>query len=149
MLQALRQWFAGRPDLKVPPIVAVMTHIDLLSPSLEWSPPYNWQQPSRPKEVQIHEALAALRDQLGSHLAGAVPLCTAEGRVYGIEEWFLPTLAELLGEARAVALLRRLRGGRRGQGHQGGAAIAHRGRAGFEALAAKLPEALKPPFSRP
>jgi hypothetical protein len=38
-----------------------------------------------------------------------VPLCTATGKVYGIEEWFLPTLAELLGEARAVALLRCLR----------------------------------------
>ncbi len=109
MLQALRDWFAARPDLKVPPIVAVVTHIDLLSPSLEWAPPYDWENPRRPKEEQMRQALDAVHEQLGSYLAAAVPVCTAEGRVYGIEEWFLPTLAELLGEARAVALLRCLR----------------------------------------
>lgn len=109
MLRSLRDWFAGRPDLKVPPILAVLTHIDLLSPALEWSPPYDWENPRRPKEVQIQQALSAVHEQLGDFLIGAVPVCTAEGRVYGIEDWFLPALAELLGEARAVALLRCLR----------------------------------------
>jgi hypothetical protein len=33
----------------------------------------------------------------------------AARKVYGIEEWFLPALAELLDEGRAVALLRCLR----------------------------------------
>jgi predicted GTPase len=109
MLQALQTWFAARPDLKMPPVLAVMTHIDLLSPAMEWSPPYNWQKPEGSKEKQIQEALTVVRDQLGDYLVGAVPLCTSPGKVYGIEEWFLPTLAELLGEARAVALLRCLR----------------------------------------
>jgi predicted GTPase len=109
MLQGLQTWFAARPDLKMPPVLAVMTHIDLLSPAMEWSPPYNWQKPEGSKEKQIQEALTAVRDQLGDYLIGAVPLCTVPGKVYGIEEWFLPTLAELLGEARAVALLRCLR----------------------------------------
>src|SRR5207248_8590880 len=59
MLEDLRSWFASRPDLKKPPLVAVLTHIDLLSPSLEWSPPYNWRQPTRPKERSIHDAAAA------------------------------------------------------------------------------------------
>src|SRR5262249_28445414 len=90
--------------------LAVATHIDLLSPAMDWTPPYNWQNPQRPKEKQIQEALTAVRDQLGDHLVGAVPLCTAPGKLYGIDEWFLPPLMELLGEARAVALLRCLRG---------------------------------------
>jgi predicted GTPase len=110
MLQELKNWYAARPDLKMPQVLAVVTHIDLLSPAMEWSPPYNWQNPQRPKEKQIQDALTAVRDQLGDHLVGAVPLCTAPGKVYGIDEWFLPTLMELLGEARAVALLRCLRG---------------------------------------
>jgi hypothetical protein len=38
-----------------------------------------------------------------------IPVCTAAGKVYGIEEWFLPSLLELLGEARAVAMLRCLK----------------------------------------
>jgi predicted GTPase len=109
MLQALRAWFAEHPELKMPAVLAVMTHIDLLSPTLEWAPPYNWQEPTRVKEQQIQAALTALREQLGDFLIGAVPVCTAEGKTYGIEEWFLPTLAELLGEAKAVGLLRCLR----------------------------------------
>lgn len=109
MLQQLKAWFATRPDLKMPPVLAVVTHIDLLSPAMEWAPPYDWQHPQRPKEKQIQAALTAVRDQLGEYLVGAVPVCTAAGKVYGIDEWFLPTLMELLGEARAVALLRCLR----------------------------------------
>lgn len=109
MLQALQSWFTSRPDLKMPPILAAMTHVDLLSPAMEWAPPYNWQKPERSKEKHIQEALTVVRDQLGGYLVGAVPLCTVPGKVYGIEEWFLPTLVELLGEARAVSLLRCLR----------------------------------------
>jgi predicted GTPase len=109
MLQELGKWFASKPDLKMPPVLAVITHIDLLTPAMEWAPPYNWEDPKRPKERSIQEALTAVRDQLGEHLVGAVPVVAAEGKVYGIEEFFLPTLVELLGEARAVGLLRCLR----------------------------------------
>jgi predicted GTPase len=109
LLEAFCSWFGGRPDLKMPPVLAVVTHIDLLSPALEWSPPYNWEEPRRAKEVQIAEALATVRDQFGTRVTAAVPVSTAEGKVYGIDEWFLPTMLELLGEARGVALLRCLR----------------------------------------
>jgi uncharacterized protein len=109
MLQVLRKWFNSRPDLKMPPIVGVLTHIDLLSPAMEWQPPYRWQKPTRVKEQQIAEAVHAVRDQLGEYLAAVVPVCVAEGRVYGVEEWLLPTLVELLDEGRAVGMLRCLR----------------------------------------
>jgi len=109
VLEALQTWFRSRPDLKMPPILGVLTHIDLLSPAMEWAPPYNWQQPGRPKEGQIQEAQEAVREQMGQYLVGCVPVCTAPGKVYGIEEWFLPTVLELLGDAHGVALLRCLR----------------------------------------
>lgn len=105
-LKDLQTWFAARPELKKPPIIAVMTHIDLLSPALEWAPPYNWQQPSRPKEENIQQALAAVQSQLGEYLAGIVPVCVAAGKVYGIDEWLWPALAQRLDEVRGVALLR-------------------------------------------
>jgi predicted GTPase len=110
MLEGLRAWFASQPELRMPPILGVMTHIDLLSPAMEWAPPYDWVTPQRPKEQQIHQAWTALKEQLGEHLIGIVPLCTAPGKVYGLDEWFWPTLAELLDEAHAVALLRCIRG---------------------------------------
>jgi len=109
MLQSLKQWFATRMDLKMPPILGVMTHIDLLSPAMEWSPPYNWTKPTRAKELQVHEAWNALREQLGEYLVAIVPVCVAVGKIYGIEEGLLPTLLGFLEQARAVALLRCLR----------------------------------------
>ena len=93
----------------MPLILGVLTHIDLLSPAMEWAPPYDWQHPQRPKEEQIQLALTTVRDQFEQFLAGCVPLCTLAGKVYGVEEWFLPTVVELLDEAHAVALLRCLR----------------------------------------
>jgi uncharacterized protein len=109
LLRQLKNWFESRPDLKMPPILGVMTHIDLLSPAMEWSPPYNWIHPERAKEHQIRQAWDSLKEQLGNYLVGIVPLCTQQGKVYGMNEWFLPTLTELLDEAHAVALLRCIR----------------------------------------
>lgn len=109
LLQKLRAWFEQQPSLKMPRVLAVLTHIDLLSPALEWQPPYDWQQPQRPKEQQIEGAVAAVKEQLGDYLAGVVPVCTAAGKVYGVEEFLLPVLTRLLDEARAVGLLRCLR----------------------------------------
>jgi 50S ribosomal subunit-associated GTPase HflX len=53
LLRDLRAWFAARPDLRMPPILGVLTHIDLLSPAMEWAPPYDWQEPKRAKEKHI------------------------------------------------------------------------------------------------
>ncbi len=109
LLKGLRAWFASRPDLRMPPVLAVLTHIDLLSPAMEWQPPYDWQDAKRPKEENIRDAVAAVREQLGEYLVGVVPVCAAAGRVYGVEEQLLPAVAGLLDEVRAVAMLRCLR----------------------------------------
>jgi hypothetical protein len=109
LLQGLRSWFREHPELKLPPILGVLTHIDLLPPLLEWAPPYNWLAPVRPKEKSIAEAIEAAQEALGDHLVGIVPICVAEEKTYGVQEWLLPRTVELLGEARAVGLLRCLK----------------------------------------
>src|SRR5262249_55478224 len=101
--------YADHPELKRPPILAVLTHIDLLSPAMEWAPSYDWQQPKRPKEQQIQQAVAAVREQLGEFLVGMVPGGVAPGKVYGVEEWLLPAVVGRLDEVHAVALLRCLK----------------------------------------
>jgi predicted GTPase len=106
LLRKLRAWFDANPNFKKPPILAVLTHIDLLSPALEWAPPYDWQEGKRPKEQYIHQALDAVMAPLGEYLVGCVPVCSAEGKVYGIEDWLLPAIANQLDEAHGVALLR-------------------------------------------
>src|SRR5262249_55618432 len=102
----LRGWFEANPQLRMPPVIAVVTHIDLLSPSLEWAPPYNWQEPTRPKEKNIREAVTFVREQFGARVAQVVPVCAAPGKVHGVQEWVLPAILQVLGEARGVALLR-------------------------------------------
>ena len=106
MLDRLRDWFADRPQFRMPPVLAVMTHIDMLTPAMEWSPPYDWKNPTRTKEKMIRDALATVRDQFGERIVGVVPVCAAPGKVYGIQEDLLPALARQLDEAHAVALLR-------------------------------------------
>jgi hypothetical protein len=109
MLDQLRARLAQRPDLRMPPVIGVLTHIDLLSPAMEWNPPYDWQNPKRPKEQNIREALLVLREQFADRMAAAVPVCTAVGRIHGIDEALLPAMLDRLSEGRAVALLRCLR----------------------------------------
>jgi predicted GTPase len=109
MMESLEKWFASKPELKMPPILGVMTHIDLLSPAMEWSPPYDWANPRRAKELQIRDAWATFQEQLGQYLVGIVPVCTAPGKVYGVEEALLPSIVGYMDDARAVAMLRCLR----------------------------------------
>jgi predicted GTPase len=107
MLRRLRGWFTDRPDLRMPPLIAVLTHIDLLSPALEWSPPYDWHAPTRPKEKSIAAAIDAVREQLGD--VKVVAVCAAEGKVFNVTEELLPAVLGRMDEAHAVALLRCLR----------------------------------------
>jgi uncharacterized protein len=109
LVDRLKEWFAANPNLRMPPIVGVMTHIDLLTPAMEWAPPYNWRAPTRPKEEQIQQALQVGGGQFGGRLVALVPVCSVAGKEYGVEGEMMPALAQLLGEARTVALLRCLK----------------------------------------
>jgi predicted GTPase len=109
LLEHLTAWFGTHPDLKLPPVLAVVTHVDLLSPRMEWLPPYNWTSPNRPKEVSIREALAAAREPFGERLVGLVPVCAAPGKTWNMQDGLLPALTQWLDEARGVALLRCLK----------------------------------------
>lgn len=104
--QDLKEWFTDRPELKMPPVLIVMTHVDLLSPAMEWSPPYDWHNPKRSKEKNIAEAASVVMEQFGEGVAAIVPVCAAEGKTWGVQEEVLPEITSLLGEARAVAFIR-------------------------------------------
>lgn len=105
-LQQLDRYFQSHPELLRPPIISVLTHVDLLSPAMEWTPPYDWLHPQQPKEQSMSEALATVRQQFGSLLAAIVPVCTAQNKVFGIAEGVLPALSAVLNQAQAVGLLR-------------------------------------------
>ncbi len=111
-LRTMETWFAEHPERRPPPVLAVLTHIDRLSPSLEWSPPYDgWMRPKprRAKEKTIREAVLVTQELLGSRIAGIVPACTRadETPPYGIDQWVVPALIHLLPQAKAKHLVRR------------------------------------------
>jgi uncharacterized protein len=101
----LRQWFRDRPQLRFPPMLVVLTHVDLLTPAMEWSPPYDWASGNRLKEKSMAEAVAVARESFPD-ANGLVPCCTAAGKEWSVNEELLPEIVALLGEAKAVALLR-------------------------------------------
>ena len=106
LLDRLAAWFAERPQLRRPPIVAAVNQIDLLSPKSEWSPPYEWQTGTRPKELNIRECVAAVKEQLGERVLEVVPVCARLGQSFGITEGLVPALAMQLDDARGSAMLR-------------------------------------------
>lgn len=105
-LEDLDAYFKSRPDLRRPPMLAVLTHIDLLSPAMEWSPPYDWHHPVRPKEQSIQDAVAAAQKQIGEHVPLVAPVCAAEGKLFGVAEELLPLIVDRLDEAHGVGMLR-------------------------------------------
>lgn len=109
-LNDLVAWYAEHPHLKPPPVIAVLTHIDLLRPVMEWKPPYDWKNPTRPKEKTIHEAVEHNRGELGELAADIVPVCSdaENGRVFGLREGLLPAMSASINEARACGMLRDL-----------------------------------------
>jgi uncharacterized protein len=87
-------------------VLLVLTHIDLLTPAMEWAPPYDWRNPQRLKEKNIAEAATVAGQQFGEGIVAVVPVCSAEGKIVGVKEELIPEMIDLLGEARAVAFLR-------------------------------------------
>jgi len=107
-LDRVRAAFAAQPQLKMPPVVVALTHIDQLTPAMEWSPPYDWKHGSKLKEKSIREAVAAVKELFGSKVSEVVPVCSAAGKVYGVRDTLVTEVARHLDDARGVGLLRAL-----------------------------------------
>jgi len=110
LLERIRAWLEERPDRMMPPLAAVVTHVDQLRPLGEWSPPYDLTEPSGAKAAEILEATRAVGEDLA---LGAdepvVPVCLKPGGTYNVEEGLAPVLFRMASEAERVRLLRCLR----------------------------------------
>ena len=111
-LTALEAWFRDRPHYKPPKLIIVLNKIDGLSPVMEWSPPYNWQQPAKPKEQNIAAALEYAREVFGDRAVAYVPVCADldHQREWGVLEQLPELMNAQLKSARASSVLRQLRG---------------------------------------
>jgi uncharacterized protein len=110
-LNAIRLYFQQeRTNQTLPVILVAATHIDLLRPLREWKPPYNIQQPQRPKEHSIRQACEAIARDFNLDLDHVLPVCIAPNQIaYNIEEGLIPLMHEHLQDAKRVLFLRCLR----------------------------------------
>jgi predicted GTPase len=109
LLSQLRDHFVRQTALRPPPVVALLTHIDLLRPRREWMPPYNIVSPDTAKAHAIRGAVQAVATELQLPAELIVPVCLQPTRLYNVEEALIPLLSQVLPDAKRVLLLRRLK----------------------------------------
>jgi predicted GTPase len=109
LLSQLRDHFVRQPALRPPPVVVVLTHIDMLRPRREWLPPYNVVSPDTAKAHAIRGALQAVATELQLPSELLVPVCLLPERRYNVEEALVPLLIQVLPDAKRVLLLRSLK----------------------------------------
>ncbi|MBI3302883.1 MAG: GTPase domain-containing protein [Deltaproteobacteria bacterium] len=109
LLAQLHDQFAAQPQLRPPPVVVVLTHIDLLRPRRDWAPPYNIVIPDSPKARSIRGALDAVAADLRLTPELVLPVCLLPERLYNVEEALVPLLVQVLPEAKRTLLLRSLK----------------------------------------
>ncbi len=108
VMNELQDWYRRHPELKKPPILICLTHIDLLSPMMEWEPPYDWRSPTRPKEHSIHNAVDHVQELFKDVTNDVIPVCSdvERERTAHILEDLLPALLKSLTEGQMAAVLR-------------------------------------------
>lgn len=110
LLDEIRRAIQAEPDRRMPPVVAVLAHVDQLRPFAEWDPPYDLVRPQGTKAEQIAAAADAVRQDLALEPdQPVVPVCLKEGMVYNVEEGLAAAMIESLPEARQTKCLRCLR----------------------------------------
>ncbi len=108
IVKQLDQHYQERPQLKRPIILGVLTHIDLLRPVREWSPPYDWRNPNSLKEQSIAGAVQYARDIFGNRVAGYA--CVYTGQIHATDTSFMDELVsqimEHLDQGKSAAILK-------------------------------------------
>jgi predicted GTPase len=91
----------------LPPILAIVTHIDQLRPVREWQPPYDVETPQHAKARNIRAALEYVAETLHIALEDCLPACLKMGTVYNIDAVWT-AIAGKLPESQRAQYLRSL-----------------------------------------
>lgn len=82
LYRAVTAAFDSKPERRPPPILLVLTHVDLLQPRNDWSPPYDLGS-DNPKATTMTLALQSCMDQIGlPPETPAVPVCLSQDKGY-------------------------------------------------------------------
>lgn len=105
-LDALRIFQTTQLNRRPPPMLVVMSHIDLLRPASAWQPPYDLSDPQATKVISIRAALQAVATDLAVPVERIIPVCLKEGKVYNVNDALWSAILSLQDEALRVRLLR-------------------------------------------
>jgi predicted GTPase len=112
-LSELRYWYGARLERRMPPVLAVVTHVDQLRPFREWNPPYDIGAPDGAKARNIREAVETVAQSLQLPIEDCLPVCLAAStEVYNVEA-VLAGMVRKLPESLRTQYLRTLSEGRR------------------------------------
>lgn len=108
-LAGIRADFAAHPNRRRPPMLLIMSHVDLLRPMQDWQPPYDIADTTNAKAVSIRGAMEAASADLGFRLEDIVPAClNPERGCYNIDAIWAE-ITERMPEAQRAQLVRVLR----------------------------------------
>jgi predicted GTPase len=105
LLRLIRERFQ-QANTAAPVLIVALNKIDQLRPAREWEPPYNIEQPTRPKEQNLRQALQVVADDLAVPLECVVPVCLESSRLYNVQEALIPTILGNLEESQRHKYLR-------------------------------------------
>lgn len=112
-LDRIRALYADNPSRRPPPILAVVTHIDLLRPTRQWQPPYDLNHPRDLKAQTIAAAVAAIAADLNIPPAHTIPVCLAPERIYNVDDTLWAAILHQQDDAHRARFLRCLETRRR------------------------------------
>jgi predicted GTPase len=105
VLEELRLRWQREPNRRPPPVIVILSHIDMLRPFAEWNPPYDLAEPTGAKAQRIAAATTVVAEELQVPPERVIPVCLLPERLYNVEEGLLPAIIECLPEgSRAKAL---------------------------------------------
>lgn len=103
LLQSMRFRFR-QENRESPECIVALSHIDLLRPFREWSPPYGLNPAQGKKSEMIVAAMEATADDLELDVEHIVPINLQDG--YNVNEALVPTILRYLPEAQRHQYLR-------------------------------------------
>lgn len=107
MIKQLDAHYRSRPHLKPPVIIAVLTHIDLLRPTREWTPPYDWRNPNTLKEQSIAGAVDYVQELFGDRISGFACVYTGtHASDTSVMDELVPQIVQHLSQGKTAAVLK-------------------------------------------
>ncbi len=105
-LDALRVFQSTQLNRRLPPMLVVVSHIDLLRPTSAWQPPYDLSNQQDVKAMSIRAAVQAVANDLAVPIEQVIPVCLKEGRVYNVNDALWAAILHHQDAALRVRLLR-------------------------------------------